>query len=136
MPKKAKGEYQGVKQTREQGTATIRWLNQLMQDVDIIYNGCIDNVDGSDIDPSLSKLDEFQRTKRKLVELLKTIKIDMKTEDGLVERLGNRTTEAIKMRKQTTNNLDTARSLHAQLSVLLAKEQKPQGWQSDSVMYT
>merc|ERR1712228_560275 len=61
-----------------------------------------------------SKLDEFQRYKRQLNDILKETKQDIKTKEGIEERVGTNT-ESIKLKSKIKNNLSEAKSLHRKL---------------------
>ena len=103
------------------GTATIRTLNQLLRDVNIIYKEC--NGNDKEINENDSKLDEFQQTKRELVNLMKIIKNDIKTERSMTSKIGQ-TVDSIKLKRQTNSNLQTAKKLHLKLNNLFNKDQK------------
>ena len=109
------------KKKGEIGTATIRTINQLIQDVNIIYAEC----GGKEGEPreDESKLDEFQRTKRDLAELMSVTKADMKTQNGIQERMGNNA-ESIKLKQKVARNLDEAKRLHSKLEEAYQLDQR------------
>ena len=104
MPKKNK---------EKSATAKIRTVNQLIQDLNIIYHDCggkdVEKDDGGD-----QKLDEFQRTKKELADIMKMTKADIKTQKGIQERVGNNA-EAIKLKQKIGKSLDEAKRLHSRL---------------------
>ena len=94
------------------GTSTIRTINQLLQDINIIYVEC----GGKSGEPAEddSKLDDFQRAKKDLAETMAIIKKDLKTQKGIEERQGNNA-EAIKLKQQVNKKLEEAKRQHAKL---------------------
>jgi len=85
----------------------LRQVTALLKDIQIIEMDCIGararGVYGDD-----SKLDEFQRYKLDLNEMLVKIKGDIKTQKGLENRVGT-STESIKLKRRIKNNLKKLR---------------------------
>ena len=95
-------------------TTKIRTVNQLVQDVNIIYHDCGGkDIDKDQHDPN-EKLDEFQRIKKDLAEIMKLTKSDIRTQKGIEERAGNNS-ESIKLKHKISKNLDEAKRLHSKL---------------------
>ena len=89
----------------------IRHINQLIKDIEIIEVECTGATTGK---YDNSKLDEFQRYKRQLNDILIETKQSIKTKQGIEERLGTNT-ESIKLKNKIKNNLQEAKRLHKNL---------------------
>eukprot|EP01083_Nonionella_stella_P191571 708959_1 len=90
----------------------IRKVNALMKDIEVIEMDCMGTKSNRYAD---SKLDPFQRNKQELTEVLSILKQDIKTKNGIEERVGTNA-ESIKLKSKIKKNLEAARKLQVEMS--------------------
>jgi len=99
----------------------LRQVTNLLKDIQIIGMECGGR--GRGVYGDESKLDEFQRYKLDLNEMLVKIKGDIKTQKGLENRVGT-STESIKLKRRIKNNLKEAKRLCAKLEAAYDENQR------------
>jgi len=104
---------------KETATSSLRELNHLMRDLDIIIEDC-----GGDTAQNIekAKLDEFQYAKLDLGDLLTTIKSDIKTLQNLEERLGEKNQESIRLKYKIEGAFENAKKNLAKMEDLIKKD--------------
>jgi len=104
---------------KETATSSLRELNQLIRDLDVIIEEC-----GGETaqNREKAKLDDFQCTKIDLGDLLTTIKADIKTLQGLEERLGDKTQETIRLKYKIEGAFENAKKTLAKMEDLIKKD--------------
>lgn len=93
-------------------TTTLRTINQLVKDVEVIYVDC---GQGNGKKKKEKQLDNFQQTKKDLSELITSIKQDVKIQQNMVARQGQQSGESVKLKQKINININEAKRLHEKL---------------------
>lgn len=97
----------------------LRQVGALIKEIEIIEEACV----GSQRNNEESKLDEFQRYKMDLNVVLTKIKQDIKTKDGIEQRIGTNS-ESIKLKNKITKELESARKLQTKMESAFYDQQR------------